>query len=81
MWESNGVLRARFGFDYYPPPWFYEEHHDRILVRDGFGMKLLTINFTDLVHPGKRASKFPHLSRAQARSLALAIVELGNKST
>ncbi len=44
-------------------------------------MKLLTIHFTDLVHPGKRASKFPHLSRAQARSLALAIVELGNKST
>ncbi len=22
--------------DYYPPPWFYEEHHDRILVRDGY---------------------------------------------
>lgn len=44
--------------DYYPPVWFYEEHHNRILVRDGYGMKLLTIHFSDVVHPGKREPSF-----------------------
>ena len=66
--------------DYYPPPWFYEEHHNRIIVRDGYGMKLLTIQFSDFDQPGKRGAKFPNLTRAQARSLALAIVQLGNGS-
>jgi hypothetical protein len=66
--------------DTYPPPWFYEEHHNRILVRDGYGMKLLTIQFLDLAHPGKRGAKFPALSKADARSLALAIVQMANKS-
>jgi hypothetical protein len=64
--------------DHYPPPWFYEEHHNRILVRDGYGMKLLTIDYSDMIHPGKRGSKFPTLSRAEARSLALAIVQMAN---
>jgi len=64
--------------DHYPPPWFYEEHGNRILVKDGYGMKLLTIHFSEVVHPGKRGSKFPALSKAEARSLALAIVQMGN---
>ncbi len=66
--------------DYYPPPWFYEEHHNRIVVRDGFGIRLLTIHFDETPMPGKRAQKFPRLSKAEARSLALAIVQMGNGS-
>lgn len=64
--------------DTYPPPWFYEEHHNRILVRDGHGMRLLTIHFDDTPMPGKRRAKFPALSKAEARSLALATVMMGN---
>lgn len=61
------VLLVRFR-DFYPAPWFYEEHHIRILVRDGYGMKLLTIHFSEMVHPDKRGSKFPALSKPEARS-------------
>ena len=64
--------------DIYPAPWLYEEHHDRIIVRDGYGMKLLTIHYDDMDHPGKRGAKFPRLSKAEARSLALAIVQMAN---
>jgi hypothetical protein len=66
--------------DVYPPPWFYEEHHNRILVRDGYGMKLLTIHFDETPMPGKRRAKFPALNKAEARSLALAIVQMANRS-
>jgi hypothetical protein len=62
-----------------PPPWFYEEDHNRILVRDGYGRRLLTIHFDDTPMPGKRAQKFLRLSKAEARTLALAIVEATNQ--
>jgi hypothetical protein len=66
--------------DFYPPPWFYEEHQNRLLMRDSYGIRLLTIIFDDTPMPGKRAHKSARLSKAQARSLALSIVALGNKS-
>jgi hypothetical protein len=75
--RPSGMVRFR---DYYPPPWLYEEHHDRIVVRDGYGMKLLTMQFLDMEQPGKRGAKFQQLTKAQARSLALAVVRLGNSS-
>lgn len=59
---------------------FKHERHDRILVRDGYGMKLATIHYSIFEHPGKRGAKFPALTKAVARSLALAIVRMGNSS-
>ena len=70
------MLRFR---DRFPPPWFYEEHHDRIVIRDAYGVKLLTIHVEAVEHPGKRAHKFPMVTMPFARSLALAIVDMGNR--
>ena len=69
------MLRFR---DRFPPPWLYEEHHDRIVIRGACGLKLLTLHVEAVEHPGKRAPKFPMVTMPFARSLALAIVEMGN---
>ena len=65
-YASGMSFRARF-----PSPWFYEEHHNRIAVRDAYGEALLTIHFQFIEHPGKRGAKFPQMNWAYARSLAL----------
>jgi hypothetical protein len=66
----------KFG-DRFPPPWFYEEHHDRIIIGDVYGAKLLTIHVEVGDHPGKRVHKFPAVTMPFARSLALAIENSG----
>ena len=66
--------------DRFPPPWFYEEHHDRIVVRDAYGQKLLTIHVEPVEHPHKRWRKFSQVTLPFARALALAIVEIANRT-
>jgi hypothetical protein len=64
-----------------PPPRFYEEHHNHIRVRDGYGTRWLTIQFSAYDQPGKRGSKFSSLTKAQARSLALTSYKWGIEGT
>ena len=64
-----------------------EQRHDgypgsksaRNPTRGSYGQKLLTINVEVVEHQGKRAHKFPQVTLPFARSLALAIVEMGNR--
>ncbi len=64
-----------------------EQRHDgnpgaksaRNPTRGSYGQKLLTINVEVVEHQGKRAHKFPQITLPFARSLALAIVEMGNR--